>query len=94
MKVVSIEEFLELRKQGFPLVDARSEKEFSEGHILSAINMPLLINEHRAVVGTSYKVSGREIAIQKGFELAGPRFGELFKAGRKLAKNKKILVLH
>lgn len=92
MPTVSIEEFLVLRNQGFPVVDARSEKEFEAGHILGAINLPLLNNENRAIVGTAYKVSGREIAIQKGFELAGPQFAEIFKKGRKLAPAQKILV--
>jgi tRNA 2-selenouridine synthase len=92
MPTVSIEEFLALRNQGFPVVDARSEKEFDAGHILGAINLPLLNNENRAIVGTAYKVSGREIAIQKGFELAGPQFAEIFKKGRKLADKQKILV--
>ena len=92
MPTVSIDEFLALREHGFPVVDARSEGEFEEGHIRDAINLPLLNNEHRALVGTAYKVSGREIAIQKGFELAGPEFAKIFKQGRKLAAQKKILV--
>lgn len=92
MPTVSIDEFLALREQGFPIVDARSEGEFEEGHISGAINLPLLNNEHRALVGTAYKVSGRELAIQKGFELAGPEFAKIFKQGRKLAFQKKILV--
>ena len=92
MPTISIDEFLALREQGFPIVDARSEGEFEEGHIKDAINLPLLNNEHRALVGTAYKVSGRELAIQKGFELAGPEFAKIFKQGRKLAFQKKILV--
>ena len=92
MPTISIDEFLALREQGFPIVDARSEGEFEEGHIKGAINLPLLNNEHRALVGTAYKVSGRELAIQKGFELAGPEFARIFKHGRKLAFQKKILV--
>ena len=92
MPTVSINEFLALRKEGFPLVDARSEKEFEIGHIEGATNLPLLNNENRTIVGTAYKVSGREIAVQKGFELAGPHFGEIFKQGRKLSHQKKILV--
>jgi len=92
MPTVSIDKFLALCEQGFPVVDARSEGEFEEGHIKGAINLPLLNNEHRALVGTAYKVSGRELAIQKGFELAGPEFARIFKEGRKLAKHKKILV--
>jgi len=92
MPTVSIEEFLALRAEGFPVIDARSEKEFAIGHIEGASNLPLLDDENRVIVGTAYKVSGREIAVQKGFELAGPQFGEIFKKGRKLAHQKKILV--
>ncbi|HEY9632021.1 MAG TPA: tRNA 2-selenouridine(34) synthase MnmH [Coleofasciculaceae cyanobacterium] len=37
------------------IIDVRSESEFAEDHIPSAINLPVLNNAERAKVGTSYK---------------------------------------
>lgn len=51
---VSIDDFLSLRNN-LPIVDVRSEGEYQSGHILHAINIPLLNNQERAQVGTDYK---------------------------------------
>jgi tRNA 2-selenouridine synthase len=75
-----------------PMVDVRSESEFAKGHIPGSINIPLLTNEHRVQVGTLYKQMGKEAAVMKGFQLAGPRFYDLFKAVRKAAAEKQVHV--
>ena len=49
-------EFLD-RAREFPVIDVRSEKEYLQGHIPGAFNLPLFNNEERAVVGTLYKNS-------------------------------------
>lgn len=36
------------------IIDVRSPAEFAEDHVLGAINLPVLSNEERAVVGTMY----------------------------------------
>ncbi|MCB0482484.1 MAG: tRNA 2-selenouridine(34) synthase MnmH [Flavobacteriales bacterium] len=52
-----------------PIIDARSESEFEQGHIPGAINIPILNNNERKLVGTCYKKEGREKAIKLGYEL-------------------------
>jgi tRNA 2-selenouridine synthase len=91
-KRISLEEFLQLRSQGLAIADVRSEKEFAEGHIPGAVNMPLLINEHRIIVGTAYKQHGKEAAIRKGWDLAGPRFGQLYRHASKIAGEGPLLL--
>jgi tRNA 2-selenouridine synthase len=84
---ISLDEFLALRKQ-FPVVDVRSEGEYQEGHIRSAVNIPLLNNAERIEVGTDYKLKGQAEAIKTGFRLVGPRLLDIInqaeQAGREL----------
>ncbi len=88
---VSIEDFLVLRKK-LPIVDVRSQGEFQEGHIRSAINIPLLNNEERIAVGTDYKQKGQQEAIKTGFRLVGPRLLDIINEAEKVTDNKELLV--
>jgi tRNA 2-selenouridine synthase len=72
--------------EGHLLLDVRSEKEFAHAHIPGAINIPLLNNEHRHEVGIVYKQEGREAAVIRGFELAGPLFASMI---RKISSQRK-----
>ncbi|MFM9423549.1 MAG: hypothetical protein RIR06_2010 [Bacteroidota bacterium] len=66
-----------------PWFDARSENEYIQGHIPGAINLPILNNEHRHLVGICYKEKGKEKAIELGFELATPHFPMLIEKAQK-----------
>lgn len=88
---LSVEEFLALRTSQ-PVIDVRSEGEFEEGHISGAINIPLLNNEARAIVGTAYKKKGQAEAIREGFRLVGPRLAEIIQQTETIAAGKEILV--
>jgi tRNA 2-selenouridine synthase len=88
---ISSPEFLDLARV-LPVIDVRSEKEYLQGHIPEAFNLPLFNNEERAVVGTLYKNSGREVSVLKGLELAGPKLGDFVKQLHKITDQKKILV--
>jgi tRNA 2-selenouridine synthase len=66
-----------------PWFDARSESEFLRGHIPGSINLPILNNEHRHLVGICYKEKGKEKAIELGFELATPLFPSLIQEAKK-----------
>lgn len=74
------------------IIDARSEGEYHHGHIPGAINIPLLNNEERRIVGTCYKREGREEAVLKGFELVGHKFAEYIRKVSSLASGKKVKV--
>ena len=44
-----------LKAEGFDaIIDVRTPLEFAEDHVPGAINMPVLSNEERAIVGTIY----------------------------------------
>lgn len=88
---LSIYDFLNIR-QHHPVVDVRSQGEFEEGHILGALNIPLLNDEERVMVGTTYKQQGQQQAIKEGFRLVGPRLLDIIEETERIAQGKEILV--
>ena len=90
-QLISLDEFWSLREQ-FPVIDARSEREFDQSHIPGAINIPILNNTERIQVGTLYKERGPEEATIKGFELVGPRFHLILKDALKRFPEKKVII--
>lgn len=89
--LISLSEFLELRKT-LLIVDARSEGEFTQGHIPAAVNIPILNDAERKIVGTLYKQEGSEKATLKGFELVGPRFHQIQEEAIGLFPNRKVIL--
>lgn len=76
IKRIELETFL-VQVKASVLLDVRSESEFENGHIPSAISIPLLRNEERVKVGTCFKNKGQQAAIELGYQLVGPRFHEI-----------------
>lgn len=89
--LITLSEFFELRKN-LPIIDARSEGEFAQSLIPGAINIPILNDGERMIVGTLYKNKGNEAATLKGFELVGPRFHDIQKSALAQFPDKKILI--
>tara|TARA_Y100000310_G_scaffold124700_1_gene123410 strand:- start:35047 stop:36072 length:1026 start_codon:yes stop_codon:yes gene_type:complete len=50
-------------------IDTRSPKEFQEDHIPNSINLPILDNDERHLVGTIYKQVSKQQAINQGKEI-------------------------
>ncbi len=74
-----------------PVVDVRSENEYAAGHVASAINIPLLNNSERVIVGTAYKQHGQKEAIREGFRLVGPRLLDIVDHARSVGDE---LIVH
>jgi tRNA 2-selenouridine synthase len=90
---LSPEEFIDKHELERPLLlDSRSEKEFLHAHIPGAVNIPLLNNEHRHLVGLEYKNAGKEAAVELGFKLVGPMFHQFIEQTKKLTDKKEILL--
>lgn len=88
---LAIEEFLSMSGK-LPLVDVRSPKEFAQGHVPGAVNIPLFNDEERAQVGIRYKQGGKENAVQLGLEIVGPKLAGFMKLAIKMAPKKEIMV--
>lgn len=52
-----------------PLIDVRAPVEFSQGHLPGAVNLPILNNEERSLIGTIYKKEGHNAAVELGYKL-------------------------
>ncbi len=62
-------EFAELFLKKIPLIDVRAPIEFQAGHLPHSINLPLMTDHERHLVGICYKEQGQESAIKLGHEL-------------------------
>lgn len=52
-----------------PLIDVRAPIEFEKGAFINAVNLPLMNDEERHLVGICYKEKGNEQAVKLGYEL-------------------------
>ncbi|MBW6460555.1 MAG: tRNA 2-selenouridine(34) synthase MnmH [Bacteroidales bacterium] len=75
------------------VVDVRSGKEYAQGHIPGAINLPLFNDTEREILGKAYAHSGRDAAIIRGLELVGHKLPDFVKQARQ-AGNGGDLLLH
>jgi tRNA 2-selenouridine synthase len=89
--IVNIQEFLELAKK-YTILDVRSPEEYTNGSIPGAYSLPLFTNEERAIVGTAYKQVSREVAVNKGLEIFGPKMRMLADQAKGIATDKTFLV--
>ena len=55
------------------LIDLRAPIEFNAGSLPGAVNLPILDNDEREIVGKTYKRKGKEPALSLGFELVSGR---------------------
>lgn len=85
---------LHLRDGGMPLLDARSPAEFLHGHIPGALNLPVLSDEERAIVGTAHARSGPEGAVHVALELIGPQLASKLGRARSLTPRRHEVLLH
>jgi tRNA 2-selenouridine synthase len=75
------------------IIDARSEKEYSETHIPNSVNFPVLNNEERHNVGLIYKKYSNSAALKMAMDYADPKSENLrvFLKSQN-AKDKQIVV--
>ena len=83
--------FLE-RAAHWPVLDVRSPREYTAGHLPGAHCFPLFDDRERAQVGTTYKQIGAHEALLVGLELVGPKMRSLVEQARHLAPTKEVLV--
>ncbi len=88
---LNIQQFLDASKSAC-VIDVRTPKEFEQGHIPGAKNIPLFENEDRVIVGTLYKKEGRQAAILKGLEIVGPKMAALVSDVLNHAEGKDIFI--
>ncbi len=65
-------DFKSLFLNDIPLLDVRAPVEFNQGAFPHALNVPLLDDHQRQLIGTRYKNAGQDEAIKLGTELITP----------------------
>lgn len=90
MSLVDIQEFL--NSDTATAIDVRSPGEFRQGHIPSALNVPLFDDAQRHEVGTLYKQAGRSAAMIRGLQIAGENAGRFLQAINELGVDKRCFV--
>ncbi len=80
-----------LQKQNIVFIDTRAPVEFEEDHLPNAINVPILDNQERAIVGTIYKKVSQEKAIEVGIEFYKNKIKEIMAAVEPLKKKTLIV---
>jgi len=89
MQKISVEETLELKDK--VVIDTRSPVEFEKDRIPGSVNIPILDNEERKIVGTLYK-DNPDDAIKVGYEYYNKKLPRMVKEFKKLDKDKKIII--
>lgn len=62
--------------ENLPLIDVRAEVEFEKGAFLNSVNLPILNNEERHIIGVCYKEKGNAEATKLGYELVSGKIRE------------------
>lgn len=70
-------------------IDVRSPSEYQQATIEGAINVPILSDEERKVIGTMYKQNSHDAAKIKGVEYVSKKLPTLFKQLIDLKRNHK-----
>jgi tRNA 2-selenouridine synthase len=65
-------------KEKFFFIDVRSPSEYEDDTITGAVNIPLLTDEERKQVGTTYVQVGKTEAKRLGVNLISPKMPEMF----------------
>lgn len=91
IRELNIEEALDLNLEDVIFIDVRSPAEYQEDTIPGAINLPLLNNEERKIVGTIYKNEGPTYAKHKALQLVAPRLPQIVESFRKFT-DKNIVI--
>ncbi|MEY3397773.1 MAG: hypothetical protein RL220_367 [Bacteroidota bacterium] len=91
-KILNPDSWNKLRSDQYIVLDARSPGEYNAGHIPGALNLPLLNDEQRHIVGITYKKAGQKEAVKKGFELTGHEFSDKITRANELSNGRPILL--
>lgn len=91
MNIITVEEMMKLDERF--LIDLRSPKEFNLGTIHDAVNLPILDDEERAIVGTIYKQESKEKAKLTGIHHVSAKLEHLVEKVTSYTKHNSNVIL-
>ncbi len=72
-QLIQSSEFRKIILEKLPIIDVRAPVEYLDGAFPGSVNLPIMSDDERAKVGTTYKLQGRQSAIELGNQLVhGP----------------------
>lgn len=83
MYIMSFEKFL--KEKNSVLIDVRTPSEFRKEKIPNSVNIPVLLDEERVIVGTTYVRESKEKAKELGVRFISQRLPEVFLQVQELA---------
>lgn len=89
---VEVEELLSMERAA--IVDVRSPKEYAQDHIYGAINLPILDDDERALIGTIYKQEGKEYAVEQGLDITQGKMSDFLERFRQLKEGYEQIVIY
>lgn len=76
----------------WPIIDVRTPKEFAQGHVPKAVNIPLFSDSERHEVGKIYNNQSQESAIEAGYKFVNPKLDSFINESRIIAPELKLIV--
>ena len=92
MKQIITIEFCLTALSDLPIIDVRSPKEYRNGHIPNAVNIPLFTDIERGLVGAAYKKVSKEKALELGHEFVKPKLEYFFTKSLSIAPKKEVII--
>lgn len=93
-ETVTISELLEYGLENVTLVDVRSPSEYQHDHIPGAINIPILDDDERRQVGTTYKQVGPAAARLLGVDLVSPKLPQFIRSFQDVQEKRRPVVVY
>ncbi|WP_423792220.1 selenouridine synthase SelU-like subunit [Methanocaldococcus indicus] len=90
-ELITVDE-LEKIKDNVIIVDVRSPKEYKNGTIPNAINIPLFLDNEYELIGKIYKNEGKDKALELAARIVESSISRIMREVTKLDKSKTIVV--
>lgn len=74
--MITTNDFENIVLNNIPLIDVRAPIEFEKGAFKTSINMPILTNDERHIIGICYKEKGNAEATKLGYEIVSGKIKE------------------
>jgi len=81
-----------LESDDIVFIDVRSPKEYNEGCIPGAINIPIFDDEERKIIGFLYHNVGKEEAKEEGLKIATRKLSDIYEKLKGIGLDKKIVI--
>jgi tRNA 2-selenouridine synthase len=95
MKIITENDYKDILIQKKSVIDVRAPIEFEQGTVPAAINLPILNDSERELIGTVYKQQGSEAAVKLGYEIVSGenRTAKVHAWAKAIKNNPDILVM-